>query len=89
LNYKNIIQKKVRNNNIKNHINIDFPNIKRKYIVNPDKTHRKNNSMKSEDFRFSKGEKEITNFVESNNSINEVKRAHFNKTSKNFYNFKK
>ena len=90
LNYKRIIQNIERNNNTKSYIKIEDKNINNKYRGNPDKTHIKYNSMKSEDFYFLKGGKKIKNLNIDNNLLNSAdgrdkysgaKQGHFNSTS--------
>jgi hypothetical protein len=90
LNYKRIIQNIERNNNTKSYIKIEDKNKNNNYRGNPDKTHMKYNSMKSEDFYSLKGEKKIKNLNINNNLLNSVndrdrynrvKQGHFNTAS--------
>ena len=90
LNYKRIIQNIERNNNIKSYIKIEDKSINNKYKENPDTTHIKYNSMKSEDFYFLKGGKKVKNLNMDKNLLNTVagsdkfsgaRQGHFNTTS--------
>ena len=90
LNYKRIIQNIERNNNTKSYIKIEDKSINNKYKGNPDKTHIKYNSMKSEDFYSLKGGKKIKklnidnnllNSVDGSDKFSRVRRGHFNTTS--------
>jgi hypothetical protein len=90
LNYKRIIQNIERNNNTKSYIKIEDKSISNKYKGNPDKTHIKYNSMKSEDFYSLKGGKKIKklnidnnllNSVDGSDKFSRVRPGHFNTTS--------
>ena len=90
LNYKKIILNIERNHNTKSYIKIEDKNNNKKYMDNPDKTHIKYNSMKSEDFYFLKGGKKIKNLNIDNNLLNSgdgndkfngIKQGHFNTSS--------